>query len=189
MKSNNGSGTIYIVSILALIGLISLLTSYIIRMKMIEITNENAQDAVALSNLASALLDQTEYEKTRRILVKDFERSYLVYVDSLQENMNLSYEMFPRNSYITSKVEIFEYSIYNVEGKDITQIQRTLRNGIAVTETLIYRNQVGFLKTPDGITITNTTIYSKIGFSIKGIMNQTHQVYKDGCVDLVEETK
>lgn len=189
MKSNEGSGTIYIVFIFAFIGVVSLLTSYIIHMKMIEITNENVQDAVALSNLASALMDQTEYEKTRRIQVKDFNRSYLVYVDSLKENMQLTYEMYPRNRYITSKVDILEYSVYNVEGNDITLIQRTLRNGIAVTETLIYHNQVGSLKTPDGITITNTTIYSKIGFSIKGLMNHTHQVYKDGCVDLVEGSK
>jgi len=186
MKKDFGSSIIYYVIIMALISMLCLLGSYVIRMKVVGIINESAQDTVALSNLASALIDKDEYSRSGIIRVKDFNTSYSVYEDALRENMNLSSDMYPTNSsYIHSKIDVLEYSIYNVVGLDITHIRRTVSNGTVLVETIFYNGQLGRLQTPDGVIITNTTIYSKVGFTIRGFLNSAHYVCKEGCVDIV----
>ena len=186
MKKDIGSSIIYYVLIMALIGMVCLLASYVIRMKVVGIINENAQDSVALSNLASALIDADEYSRSGIIKVKDIDTSYSIYEDALRENMNLSIDMYPSNSsYITSKIDVLEFSIYNVEGLDITHIRRSESNGTYLVETIFYDGQLGILQTPDGVIITNTTIYSKVGFTIRGFLNSAHYVCKEGCVDIV----
>lgn len=187
MKKDAGTGMIYYVFFLALIGMLSLLASFVIRIKMISNVNENVQDAVTLSNLASALIDIEKYSNSGVIQVKDINHSYLVYEDAMKVNLNLTEEMEPKSSqYIQSKIDILEYSVYNVIGSDIVLTQKIFHNGVPITETLIHNGQVGVLMTPDGVMVTNTTIYSKIGFLIRGYRNRYHYVYKEGSVDIVD---
>ncbi len=188
MKKDKGSGILYYIFFLALIGLVCLVASYVIKMKYIGIINEDIQDAVSLSNLAAAQIDKEIYNRNGTIQVKDFNEAYYAYEEALIDNLNLSMDRKPMNNeYIQTGIDILEFSVYNVVDLDITQIRRSLINGIAVTETIDWSGQLGELKTPDGVNITNTTVYSRVGFTLKGFMNDSRYVYKEGCIDIVDQ--
>lgn len=187
MKKDDGTAVIYYILMMGIIALISLLTAFIVRVKIIELVNEDTQDAVTLSNLASGLIDLDEYGQTGIVHINNFEHSYNVYVDAIKENLNLSSTMLPINSsYILSEVEIQEYAVYNVTGNDITLTRQVNSNGTSTRDTVIYYGKVGILKTPDDVAISHTTIYSKIGFRLRGFMNNSQNVSKDGSVDIVD---
>ncbi len=187
MKKEEGSGVIYQIFCLALIGIICLLATFVIRMKTINIVNENVQDAISMSNLAAALIDREEYQNTNKIIVKDFQASYLAYEDAFRHNMNLDINWkSERSDYLKSQIDLLEFSIYQVMGSDITQIRRMNANGKISYENLEYKGQLGELKTPDGVVITNTTIYSRVGFLLKGVWTDTYYVRKEGSVDIVD---
>ena len=43
------------------------------------------------------------------------------------------------------------------------------------------------MKAPNGAVINTTMVYSKIGFEIKGYLNNSHYVYKHNAVDITDK--
>lgn len=140
------------------------------------------EDALAASNLASAVIDSQKYGMTHEIIIGSAEEAYRVYETALKDNLNLDdgWEC-PNKSVIGGRVEILNYIVYNVSGRDV-EISRFDREGkqvVTVTDGL------GVVKAPNGVRIEATSIYSEIGFPVSGILGVRADAQKGKLVDVV----
>ncbi len=158
---------------------------FLLKSKELTLTNDFVYDGLVFSNLAAATIDLKEYGSTNKIINNDFEKSFLEYRNSLKENLRIDDNLMPnKNSMINSKVTIEVFTIYNVDGNDIEMVKRQ-SNGNIIRHT--YTNGVGNIYTPDGVLISSTTIYSRIGMELKGFMNESSYFYKDSSVDITDK--
>ncbi len=142
------------------------------------------EDALAASNLASALIDVEEYGKTHRVMIKDAPAAYAVYCNAVRENLQLDENWLCGNkSTISGPVEIADYVIYNVKGDRVTA-SRVGRQG-AVTEE--WSGARGAVKAPDGTVVECTGIYSEIAFPVKSFFGLTVQAHKGKLADIWTE--
>ena len=78
------------------------------------------EDALALSNLASAVIDVQEYGRTHRVLITDPWQAYDRYCAAVKENLGLNDDYEAANhKLISGQVEILNYTIYNVAGTSL----------------------------------------------------------------------
>lgn len=158
---------------------------FMIKSKQIEIVNDFIDDGLVMSNLAAATVDLNEYGQSNTIVNNDFNKSFDQYKKALKNNLRLDNNFVPQTSnLIDGGITIEIFTIYNVNGNDIHMIKRQ-RNGNIIKQ--VYPNAVGTMKTPDGVKIETTTVYSKIGMNVKGFMNGTTYVYKDKTVDITDK--
>ncbi len=140
------------------------------------------EDALAASNLASAVIDLEEYGKGGQIRIEDPEEAYLVYREALCHNLQLDEFLNTTNrDMLADKVIIEAYHVYNVHDQlvEISIMDGTGR--VKETQT----GTKGQVYTPDGVCVENTTIYSKVVFAVKGIGEQNIQAQKEKSVDIV----
>lgn len=183
LKKKKGSLEIFVYPVLC--SIIALVVLLGVRLKVLKTAKYSIEDSLVASNLAAATVDLKEYGSTNLILNNNFNKSYEDYCKALKENLKLDENFNPKSkSIIESKVDIVDFTIYNVNGNDIEKISKS-PNGVVSSQT--FPNAVGTLKTPDGVTITTTLVYSKIGFSIKGYLDKTLYVYKDNSVDITDK--
>ena len=146
------------------------------------ITSVYVEDALAASNLASAVIDLEEYGRTHTILVKDPQSAFLLFKEALCYNLQLDEYLNTTNrEVIAGKVSILDYIIYNVSGENITIYsldEKGLLRGMRTCKT-------GETMTPDGVMVESTTIYSKVSFSVKGLGEQTYEATKEKSIDIV----
>ena len=141
------------------------------------ITSACVEDALAASNLASAVIDLEEYGRTHTIWVKDPQSAFLLFKEALCYNLQLDEYLNTTNrEVIAGKVSVLDYIIYNVtiyslDEKGLLRGMRTCKTG----ETM----------TPDGVMVESTTIYSKVSFSVKGLGEQTYEATKEKSIDIV----
>lgn len=150
------------------------------------------EDALAASNLASAVIDIQEYGRTHTITIKSPEQAYELYREAIRQNLQLDDNWENSNKdLICGKVEILQYQIYNVKGKDVT----IYSFGAEGDNTAIVKDGLGNVQTPDGTTIESTSVYSRIGFPVKGVFGLEIAAQKQKTVDIIsnlppkEETK
>lgn len=183
LKKKKGSIEMFISSIAFII--VALVVIMVMRLKVVKLTKSYIEDGLVASNLAAATVDLKEYGTTNSIINNDFQKSFDDYCTALKENLNLDYNFNPKtNTLINSKVDIINFTIYNVVGNDIEMIKRELNGSITKQS---YPNKVGIMKAPNGTVINTTTVYSKIGFEIKGYMNDKYYVYKENSVDITDK--
>ena len=182
IKKKRGSTEAFICSMAFI--MVALVIIMMLRLKIVKVTKNMVEDGLVASNLASATIDLNEYGSTNNIVISSFEKNFNDYCISLKDNLNLNNDFTPKNNtLINSKVDIHEFTIYNVKGNDIEMIKRQADGSITRQS---YINQVGIMQTPDGSTITTTTIYSKIGFEVKGYLDNTLYIYKEKSVDITD---
>jgi hypothetical protein len=152
-----------------------------LRVSNFMITGAYVEDALAASNLASALIDIDEFGKSGKILIKDGSKSYDIYQEALRINLQLDEDgrSFYRELLVGS-VKVIEYIIYNVVNGEIEII---VFSGDGYAEH-IFPGIVGEIYTPDGVLVETTTIYSKISFAVKGFGSQIIYVEKENSVDV-----
>lgn len=152
-----------------------------LRVSNFMITGAYVEDALAASNLASALIDIDEFGKSGKILIKDGSKSYDIYQEALGINLQLDEDgrSFYRELLVGS-VKVIEYIIYNVVNGEIEII---VFSGDGYAEH-IFPGIVGEIYTPDGVLVETTTIYSKISFAVKGFGSQIIYVEKENSVDV-----
>lgn len=156
---------------------------YVYQMRLIKHCKLRVEDAIVAANLAGAVIDLKEYGRSHTVLITDIDRSYELYCHALQNNLNLESDFESQNKdLIHGKVTVHEFSVYNVDGQNIIKYSVGEDGHLKVIQLL---DGLGKTKTPNGIQVQNTTIYSKIGFWIKGFQNQMHYVYKENSVDVV----
>lgn len=144
------------------------------------------EDALAASNLASALVDIQEYGKTNKAIIPDAEQAYEIYLEALRDNLQLDEQWECQNkSLISGKVEVADYIVYNVEQNRVIAA-RVGANG-CVTER--WDGEKGVLTAPDGGVIEHPGIYSEIIFPVQGSWGITIMAHKGKLVDIVAERR
>ena len=141
------------------------------------------EDALATSNLASALIDIEEYGTTGEIVINSPEEAFSIYKQALKINLQLDDNWGSKNTaLISGPVEIAEYIVYNVkkEGVDIYCFSQDGKmQEINVSDA-------SGLKTPDGMEIESTTVYSRIKFLVNGILGIQVNAEKEKSVDIID---
>lgn len=171
-----------------LIGLLSVLTAFLLTIVFLQLAIHQAastyiEDALAASNLASAVIDIEAYGVKHHLVVKNPEDCFAIYQRALKENLALdAFWICQNSSMIRGKVSIYEYSIYEVRGSDIVQYSFAPSGVMRRRE---YPGGVGTVTSPDGTVIKSTSVYSKIGFPIQSLEQELY-CYKEKCVDIVE---
>lgn len=169
-----------------LVVLLMILLNVQLQIRMFMATSTYMEDALAASNLASAVIDIREYGKTHIVKIKSPDDAFALYQDALKQNLALddNWESGQKDL-ISGQVEILKYEIYNVEKNNIT-IYSYGMEGEAV-QTIA--NGLGKVYTPDGVLVESTSVYSKIGFPVKGILGVVIDAKKDKTVDIVTNLK
>ncbi len=141
------------------------------------------EDALALSNLASAVIDIQEYGRTHRVLIPDPEQAYDRYCSAVKENLGLddNYEAV-NHKLITGQVQIQKYIIYNVRGQKVSVWERNSSGQVQE-----WQGSLGEVRTPAGQLIETTGVYSEISYPVEGFLGVTVTAGKSKLVDVVSE--
>ncbi len=146
-------------------------------------TKTFVEDALATSNLASAIIDIETYGINNYLVIADFNKAYNTYKSALKINLDLDENWeCPNKAAISGKVEILDYIIYNIWGNDIEEYHFD-ENGVMSYSYII--GGLGSIKGPEGTVIEATSIYSKIGFFIDGILEIHVNAENEKLVDIV----
>lgn len=175
-------GKIYYSLALFLVMFCALLVVFEIKMNNIKILKNLAEDSIVASNLACLVIDIEQFGRTHDIHIKDVNEIYDIYCKALKGNMKLEDNFTPvSEDIIKGEVKVHRFIVFNVSGNQI--IKTEISEGESQSVEII-NEQIGIMTTPDGTPISNTTVYSKIGFWIKGFMGYEHYVYKENSVDI-----
>lgn len=151
-------------------------------MSLFQTTGLIMEDALAASNLASAVADIKEYGSTHILQITSAQDAYDIYREALRTNLGLddNWEN-AKLEWISGKVEVLQYTVYNVRDQDVT-IYSFSEQGDFIREE---KDGLGSVRTPDGTLVESTSVYSRIGFPVEGILGITVYAEKDNTVDLV----
>lgn len=139
------------------------------------------EDALAASNLASAVIDIQEYGISRTVQIADPAAAYVLYEAALKENLSLDENWeCPNRALISGPVTVEEYIVYNVKD-DLVTAYHVGRNGSIWEEAGI----AGEVRSPDGILIESSSVYSEISFSVEGFLGVTVEARKGKLADIV----
>ena len=139
------------------------------------------EDALAAADLASALIDVEEYGRTHNILIADTQRAFGIYRDALYYNLALDEAGYSsRTELLAGRVQLKEYIVYNVLGQEI-QITGYDGQGNCLRRD---NAALGTIRTPDGVLVEHTTIYSRVGFQVMGLQGSIIEAEKEKSVDI-----
>lgn len=139
------------------------------------------EDALAASNLASAVIDVEEYGISHKVLVKNPEEAYERYRWAVKGNLNLDDAWKGQEgSIVQGQVRIVNYTLYNVGDNEIT-VYHYDENGL-LSE---WQELPGGAVAPNGIVIEATSVYSEIVFMVKGFLGTEVEAHKGNLADIV----
>lgn len=141
----------------------------------------DTEDALAASNLATAIVDIQEYGISHNLIIADTDHAYQIYQDALQINMNLADTWMDTTGRISGPVTVEQYVVYNVRGQDV----EVHSYGPGVTYASVVTGGKGNLTAPNGKTIEATSIYSRISYRVAGYFGTDVPAVKDNLVDIV----
>lgn len=144
-------------------------------------TSSYVEDALAASNLASAVIDIQEYGKTHSLTIKEPSQAFQLYQKAIKSNLNLNNAWESPRQTISGQIKIESYIIYNVTGTHIDMYSF----GPGGSYHSFLTNGLGSVKAPNGQTIASTSVYSKISFPVDGIMGIHINASKEKLVDVV----
>lgn len=144
-------------------------------------SSQYLEDALALSNLASAVVDVEEYGISHKLVITDPRKAYERYRLAVKENLNLNDQWECKgNGIITGPVTIVNYTVYSVSGNDV-EVSRFDENGLLTQ----WREQLGSAVAPNGIKIEATGVYSEITYQLKGFLGTVVEARKGKLADIV----
>lgn len=149
-------------------------------------TSDYLEDALAASNLASALIDVEEYGRSHRVLIRDPSAAFDIYREAVRENLGLN-EAWESSNFglISGPVEIVDYVIYNVDGNRVEAV-RMDTDGCPLER---WSGERGEVLAPNGRTVEYTGVYSEIRFTVEGFPGVTVDAHKGKLVDIVSENE
>lgn len=163
--------------------LLFFLTAYEIQIYEYDAVRVFTEDALAASNLASAVIDLEEYGISHNIVIQNPDAAFAVYQEALKTNMKLDDSWESRSGgAISGRVEILDYIIYNVRGSDI-EIYSYGQNAY----TTVITGGLGNVAAPNGTLIESTSVYSRITYPVEGIMGIRTMAVKDKLADIVSD--
>ena len=140
----------------------------------------HTEDALAASNLASAVIDIQEYGINHNLVIKDPEQAYSIYQEALKINMGLNDQWEDPTGLISSPVRVEQYIVYNVRGSEVEVTSFGEGLNYSATETL------GSATSPNGQVIESTSVYSRISYQVDGYFGVTVPAENDKLVDIVK---
>lgn len=147
------------------------------------ITGTIMEDALAASGLASAVIDVREYGMSHIIQIASPDAAYQLYREALKQNLGLGDLWEPeRQTPLIRAVLPKQYIIYNVKKDDI-EIYSYDENGECSSWTEY--DGLGRVKAPDDTLIESTSVYSRVGFEVQGMLGLTVYAQKEKTVDIV----
>lgn len=143
------------------------------------------EDALAASNLASAVIDLKEYGISNVVKITDPLAAYQLYCDAVKGNLGLDDRWEGSNqALISGPVTVETYIIYNVQGNKVTvhEVDSTGR-------LYSWQGLKGAVTAPDGHAVEYTGVYSEISFMVKGSFGMEVRARKGKLVDIVGRRK
>jgi len=138
------------------------------------------EDALAASNLASAVIDLEEYGISHTIQIAEPEEAYRRFCEAVKSNLQLNEEWVNDTGVISGKVTVKKYVVYNVKGQEVAVYQ--VDESGQVQE---WQGSLGSVSAPNGILVETTSIYSEIVFPVKGLFGVETEAHKGKLVDIV----
>lgn len=139
------------------------------------------EDALAASNLASAVIDLEEYGISHTVKIADPLAAYGLYCDAVKGNLQLNEQWECGNqALIAGPVTVETYIVYNVQGDTVTV--HTVDNAGQVHT---WQGVKGAVAAPNHVEVEHTSVYSEISFSVKGIFGMEVKAHKGKLVDVV----
>lgn len=149
-----------------------------------ETTSDYLEDALAVSNLAAALIDVEEYGKSHKVCIEDAADAFDIYRDAVRENLQLDSSWECANqTLISGPVEIADFVIYNVD-ENLVEAIRLNGDGQFLEQ---WSGERGILRAPNGTPVEHTGIYSEIRFQVRGFLGICVNAHKGKLVDIVSE--
>ena len=137
------------------------------------------EDALAASNLASAIIDLQEYGITNKVLIKEPETAYEIYRKALQKNLELDEEMVSdKIGLVDGTVIVESYIVYNVKEQQVFSFKVTDEGVLAQSGLL------GEVKAPNGVVVENTGVYSEISYPVNQFLGKIIRARKGKLVDV-----
>lgn len=150
-----------------------------LQMSMYRSTSLYLEDALAASNLASAVIDMEEYGISHTVRIGNPQEAYSRYVHAVKQNLNLNDDWECANkALISGAVSVTKYIIYNVEETTVHVYE--LDNGRVRT----WEGTPGHVTAPNGIAVEETGIYSELSFPVNGLFGITVRAQKGKLVDV-----
>lgn len=160
---------------------LGILLCVLLQLDVYRSSSQYLEDALALSNLASAVVDVEEYGISHGLVIADPRQAYERYRSAVKENLNLDDRWECRgNGVITGPVSIVNYTVYNVNGNDV-EVSCFDGNGFLTQ----WREQLGSAKAPNGIPIESTGVYSEISYQIRGFLGTVVNARKGKLADVM----
>ncbi len=183
-KWNGRAGKIEIFIGMYMVVFLLILLSVQLQIRIFMAAGTYMEDALAASNLASAVVDVREYGTTGMVKIASPDDAFALYQEALRQNLSLNdnWESNQKNL-IYGQVEILKYEIYNVEKNNITIYSYGTEGEFVQT----IPSGLGNVCTPNGIPVESTSVYSKICFPVKGILGVEVEARKDKTVDIVSD--
>lgn len=143
------------------------------------------EDALAASNLASAVIDVEEYGISRRVRITDVVGAFRIYQQAMRENLQLN-ENWENSGegVIAGPVRVENYTVYNVDREKVTIHSIDKSGKVHVTQ-----GTPGSVLAPNGTAVEYTGIYSEISFPVKGLWGITVTAHKGKLVDIVSNAE
>lgn len=153
----------------------------LLQMDIYRSSSQYLEDALALSNLASAVVDVEEYGISHNLVITDPWLAYERYKTAVKGNLNLNDQWeCPADGIITGPVNIVNFTVYSVSGSDV-EISRFDENGLLTQ----WKETLGSAVAPNGITIEATGVYSEISYQLEGFLGIVVEAQKGKLVDVV----
>lgn len=160
---------------------LGILLCALLQMEAFRSSSRYLEDALALSNLASAVVDVEEYGISNRLVISDPVQAYERYKAAVKENLNLNENWeLSESRVISGPVSILNYTVYNVSGNDV-DISCFDRNGMMTQ----WRETLGSAMAPNGMLIESTGVYSEITYRVDGLFGVSEDARKGKLVDIV----
>lgn len=139
------------------------------------------EDALAASNLASAVIDVEEYGISHTVRIADGWQAYGRYRNAVQGNLRLNDDWEnPESAVMAGKITVENYTIYNVRGDQVNVWSIREDGGVSTMQ-----GNLGSIFAPNGKKIEHTSVYSEISFPVKGLFGVRVQAHKGKLVDIV----
>lgn len=141
------------------------------RIQNAKVSHNHVNGALVAANLAAELVDLDRYANDRTIMIKDPDKSYEIFEKTLKSNIGLG-------KIIDNQVNIENFIIYDVEGNNV----KVIKIKPNYSENIIY-NGLNNTKTPSGVKINSTSIYTKVSYKVRSFIGEK-TIYNECTTDV-----
>lgn len=165
LRKSRGDMLHYAVSLISLF-LVAVVLVFAAGLRRASIAKAHMEDGLVAAVLAAAVPDTYALADTGELYITDTAGAFTRYRASLTSNFGLSSALVSQgNEFITGRVELLRFTVYNVQGERVTILPIDPASGVPGAAA---EGTLGSITTPNGAQVANTTIYAEIGFTVKG---------------------